>query len=313
MIVKPLIAAGAALAALAASPAWAVTATITPAGVSTWVSANYQDTSSGPVVSNAGAPGSVNPSVSAGPGGGDMDGVTNEALAEARSNLPGTVGTYAHACCWSPAFPPPAVESVAAFARATQVSHWEAQTANPGTASADIDVFAFLDGTLRTMDFAGAGLGDVFSSVSFTMGYDIGSGVQNVFAGMATLDDAGGLSVSGPGTWNSAFSTVNLPDSDKTSTLNYSEFFGALFTVPTNTIFAWVVELESEAYIAGPYELGAVSDFLNTGDFMLSTGTMGVNLADVTPMSAVPLPASGVAMVAGLGLVGIAAYRRQRA
>lgn len=313
MAIKPLIAAGAALAALVSNPAWAVSTIITPAGVSTWVSANYQDTVAGPTAQNAGAPGSVNPSVSAGPGLGDMFGVMDEALAEARSNLPGTIGTYAQACCYSPAFPPPAVESVAAYARATQVTHWEVQTANAGITSADIDVFAFLDGFLRTMDYAGAGLGDVFSSVTFTMGFDIGSGVQNVFTGMATLDDVGGLSASGPGTWATSFSAINLGDNDKTSTVNYSEFFGALFNVPTNTVFAWVVELESEASIVGPYEMGAVSDFLNTGDFTLSTGATGVDLVDVTPTNAVPVPASGVAMAAGLCLAGIVAYRRRQA
>ena len=312
MTVKSLIAAGTALAALASSPVWAF---VTPAGVSTWVSANYQDSTAGPEVSNAGAPGSVNPVVSAGPGLSDMLGVTDEALAEARSNLPGTIGTYAQACCHSAAFPPPSVENVSAFASATQITHWAANTANPSITSADIDVFAFLDGFLQTIDLAGAGPGDVYSSVSFTMGFDIGAGVQNVFTGTATLDDVIGLSASGPGTWATSFRAVNLLDSDKTSNLNYSEFFTALFTVPTNTIFAWVVELESEAYVAGPNELGAVSDFLNTGDFAISSSRPGVILSDVTPTNSVPipLPASGLTMLAGLGLAGFVAYRRRNA
>ena len=282
-------------------------------GVTGVVTAHYETVNNSPPASTAGSPGSVNPVAAAGPGAGNLGGITDEALAEARAVLPGTVGAYAQACCFSPSFPPPAVGSVGAIATASQVTHWEVRSGPTGPATADVDVLAFLDGFLQTADFAGVpAAGLLHSSISMTMGYDIGAGLVNVFSANATLDDVAGLSTNGTATWTASFSAVNIPDTVKTSTMNYSEFFGNAFTIPTNTIFAWVVELEADAYIDGPFELVAVSDFLNTGDFDLTTDDPNVTIHNVTPTSAIPLPGSGFAMAGGLALAGAVFARRRR-
>ena len=276
-------------------------AAIVPSGVALEVIANYEGITSGPIVLSQPAPGSVNHQVFAGPGGTGMYGTTDEASAHARALVPGTVGSYSQACCFSPGFGGGTPASVSAQAKASQVTHWQAQSSS-GATSVDIDVLAFIDGSLKTIDFAGASIGDVYSTVSFTMGYDIGAGVQNVFDVSATLDVVSGLAANGD--WSSSFVTSAIPGG-ASAAVNYNNFYANAFSVQVNTPFAWVVEIETTAFITGPYELGSVADFLNTGGVGLSTDDNGATLQNITPNAVVPVPMPLALLGSAVGVLAI--------
>ncbi|MEQ9059932.1 MAG: hypothetical protein RLW61_11005 [Gammaproteobacteria bacterium] len=312
-IPRPLATIIAAAALCWTGTAPAAVAAATP-GVAATVEAHYQGLSSGPTSASAGNPGSVAPEAVAGPGGGSsvlslqQPGqpevlVYDEAIARARANLPGTIGSYSHAGGYTPSFDPPS--AVTATAQARTLTQWVVTSSDPNVTSVGIDVLAFFDGTLLTYDAAGVAPGDLTASITAAMRADTLSGQLYGFEAEATLDSELGLSASA--NWSGDFLSGSSGfGSVRQSTVDYDAFFDDAFVVNVGETFSWEVVLDTAAYAAGPFELWAVADFYNTAGFELSVDTPGVTLSQVV----VPVPP---ALPLLAGATGLLALRRRRA
>ena len=279
--------------------------TLTPPGSEVSAVAQYQTAVNGPQLASAGQPGNVTSTATAGPGGGVFavaEGVPliDGAEAIARSNLPGTIGSYSQAGGFSPRFAPGATTNVRAESEVRQTTHWIASTSDPTITTAQIDLAAFYDGSLFVASYGGASqTGQVYAGVHASMSTNSSLGSVTWFDADARLDRFGGLSATS--NWASSFTNATVSPSSVTyRTTNYFEVFPNLITVPTNELWSFESVLGTDAFIHGPFENWAVSDFLASGDFDLVISTPGVILTQVT---AVPLPGSlWLFCVAGLGL-----------
>ena len=292
-----------------ASPA----VTLTPPGSEISTYAQYQTAVDGPRLGNAGQPGSVTNTAAAGPGGVAFavdEGVTiiDGAEATARSNLPGTIGSYSHAGGYSPGFASGATKNVRAESEVRQTTHWIANTADPNITTAQINLAAFYDGSLFAASYGGANqVGQVYAGVRASMSTNSSLGNVTWFDANARLDRFGGLSATA--NWLASFTNATVsPFSVSYLTMNYFEVFPSLITVPTNEVWSFESVFGTDAFVHGPFENWAVSDFLASGDFELVISTPGVTLTQVT---AVPLPSSlWLFGIAGLGLAGRLRSRR---
>jgi len=269
--------------------------------------ARYQDNSDGPDVVNN--PANAEAQALVDPFGEAMPPAYDRAEGHAWANLLGGVGSLSRAGGWTPA-QNPLQEDIVANSTAKQVTNWIVTTADPTITTADIDMLMFIDGFLYTGDFAGAGPGNIFGDVSFQANVytSVRGAVNTVFEATARLDSSTGLSTTGP--WGGAFTPglVDSPSSEKRYEVNYSEFFPAAFTVPTNDPFGWEIVLGTEGYAVGPYEMFATVDFLNSGSFELSTSTPGVTFSRIPEPSTLILLGAGLAGLAGLRRKKLAAF-----
>ena len=283
-------------------------------GVSVTTEASYQSLSSGPATSTGGNPGTALSTSRVGPGGGGIGDLGlpghpsvqshDEAIAEGRALLPGTVGSYSHAGGFSPSTAPPG--GVSAKTTARQATQWMATSSDPNVTTVGIDVLAFFDGTLLTGDFAGVGAGDLVARVDASLHADTAAGDLYDFVATAALDDVTGFSASA--NWSGDFtSSVNATGSVRQSTVDFQEFIDDAFFVNVNEVFSWEVVLETSGFAAGPFELWAIADFFNTGGFDLSVDTPGVSLEQV---GVIPIPAALPLFATACALFG-AAHRRR--
>ena len=287
--------------------------TLNPPGSEISSYAQYQTAVDGPRLGSAGQPGSVTTTAAAGPGGTAFpvdEGVTiiDGAEAIARSNLPGTIGSYSHAGGFSPGFAAGATRNVRAESEVRQTTHWIASTADPNITTAQINLAAFYDGSLFAASYGGANqAGQVYAGVHASMSTNSSLGNVTWFDADARLDRFGGLGASA--NWLASFANATVsPSSVSYVTTNYFDVFPNLITVPTNEVWSFESVLGSDAFVHGPFENWAVSDFLASGDFDLEISTPGVTL---TQLTAVPLPGSfWLFGVAGLGLAARARARR---
>ncbi|MCB1890191.1 MAG: hypothetical protein KDH20_21480 [Rhodocyclaceae bacterium] len=252
--------------------------------------------------STDGIPGSALATAAVGPGGSAFSlpvigPVNDESSATARALVPGTVGSRSIAGGFSPSAGPGGATEASSFAR--QVTDWQVVSNDASVTTADIDVLAFFDGTLATLDFAGAPMS---ASVHAEMNVYSAAGMMNVFTADATLSDPLGLS--GSANWIGDFSYSAPSFAAQVATVNYNDFFEDAFTVTVGETFAWEVILSTTATVAGPFEILAGADFLNTGSGGLSVNSPGLTLVQV---SAVPEPPIWLAMLLGLPLL----YRRR--
>ena len=279
--------------------------------------AQYQSDSSGPLDLHHGDPGAATTTASAGPGdsagtiGPGVD-VVDGAIARARSEIDtslatSSVGVYSHAGGYSPGFasPPSTV-------RASSLVHWSLSFivhSLPEITSAQLNAEFGIDGSLLAASFGGAsGVGQVYSTVGASLTTISSLGSINWVDATATLDRFGGLTASGP--WASGF--TNLTSSGASvayAEALYHETYVGLITVPTNEVFQYEVELNSEAFAHGAFENWAVADFFNTATFDLSVTGPGLSLERLP--SAVPLPAPFALLLVPITLLGVAGLKRR--
>ena len=280
--------------------------TLTPPGSEVSTLAQYQTAIDGPHLGSAGQPGNVTDTAAAGPGGSVFavdEGVAliDGAEAIARSNLPGTIGSYSHAGGFSPSFGAGATSNVRAESEVRQTTHWIASTNDPTITTAQINLAAFYDGSLFVASYGGANqVGQVYADVHASMSTNSSLGSTTWFDADARLDRFGGVNASA--NWVASFTNATVsPFSISYVTTNYFDVFPNLITVPTNEMWSFESVLGTDAFVHGPFENWAVSNFLASGDFELVISTPGVTLSEVT---AVPLP-GGIWLfgVAGFGLV----------
>lgn len=254
-----------AVLALVTSPA-AFAVSIPSEGVHADAFARHQDTSDGPVVVNDPANAEAQALVNY---------INDYAESHGRASLLGGVGSF---CELDGAHPSsnPIQRDIVANSTASQVTNWIV-TSDPAVTTADIDLSMFIDGLVaEPSGGAGIGPGENFAEVFFQANVYRSDDVASisVFEATARFDSSTGLSTSGP--WGGAFNG---------GAVDYSEFFPAAFTVPTNENFGLEVILGTACYAVGPYELYAWADFLNTGSFELSTSTSGVTLVRISELT----------------------------
>lgn len=282
----------------------AAVAIVPSQGVNVTTRAEYRGIVDGPQTLIAGNPGSVDINSSAGPGGGGIGSLSvapqnsvdtfDAAIARGRASLPGTIGSYSHAGGFSPSFGT-GTGPVTASADTSSLTRWMATSTDPNITSVAIDVLVFFDGTLLTADFAGAGPGQLFSSVNTRLSSFSANGGLYDLNLSAQLDSAGGLTADSGWSGDFEFGSSQSGNVNQ-ATLNYNQFFNDAFVVNIGEAFSWEVVLNTNAYAEGPFELWAIADFFNTGGFALSVNTPGITLAQVP----VPLPLSLPLFGAGL-------------
>lgn len=286
--------------------------TLSPPGSEVSVAAQYQTAVDGPRLGSAGQPGNVSSTAAAGPGLGAFavdEGVAliDGAEAIARSNLPGTIGSYSHAGGYSPGFAPGATNNVRAESEVRQITHWIANTSDPTITTAQINLAAFYDGSLFVASYGGASqVGQVYADVHASMATNSSLGSVTWFDANARLDRFGGVSASA--NWTASFTNATVSPSSVTYvTTNYFDVFPNLITIPTNEVWSFESVLGSDAFVHGAFENWAISNFLASGDFDLVISTPGVTLTQVT---AVPVP--GSLWLFGIAAVGLVARLRNR-
>jgi hypothetical protein len=279
--------------------------------------ATYQADTSGVQTQFHGDPGAASVSANAGPGASaftlDQGGeVFDGAIARARSELDSSlqassVGVYSHAGGYSPGFasPPNGVE-------ASSSVRWMLNFivhSLPEITTAQLNAELGIDGSLVAAAFGGAsGVGQVYASVGVRLGTISSLGTDTWIDASATLDRFGGLSVSGP--WASGFNLMTPPGSSAAyAEALYNETYIGLVTVPTNEVFTYEIELNSEAFVHGAFENWAVADFFNTATFDLSVSTPGLSLERLP--AAVPLPAPVGMLLVSIAVLGIRGARRR--
>ena len=279
--------------------------TLTPPGSEVSASAQYQMLTDGPHLGSAAQPGNVTRTAAAGPGGAAFavdEGVAliDGAEAIARSNLPGTIGSYSHAGGFSPGFGAGATSDVRAESEVRQTTHWLASTNDPSITTAQINLAAFYDGSLFAASFGGANLvGQVYAGVHASMSTNSSLGTTTWFDADARLDRFGGVNASA--NWAASFINATVsPFAVSYVTTNYFEVFPNLITIPTNEVWSFESVFGTDAFVYAPFENWSVSNFLASGDFDLVISTPGVTLSQVT----VPLP-GGIWLfgAAGAGLL----------
>ncbi|MGE0383216.1 MAG: hypothetical protein AB7Q97_00700 [Gammaproteobacteria bacterium] len=272
--------------------------------------ASYGSASDGPDSHVHGDPGSATAGADAGPGGYAFtvdEGVDlyDGASARARSSLvsalkQSSVGSYSHAGGYSPGFAPP-LNRVEANSTATLnlsfIVHAPAEITQ-----AQLTLELGLDGSLLAASYGGASQpGQVYAGVAMSVDTQSSLGNVNWFDASAELDRFGGLTTSGP--WAAAFANAtSSPFAVSYVTADYNQEFIDLVTVPTNEVFTYVATLSTWAYVHGPFENWAVSDFFNTGTFDLTVTTPGLVLERLP--AAVPLPPAFMLLAAPLAALG---------
>ena len=303
----------AALALSVSSATHAAVATVATVSAS----AQYQSDSSGTQVLHHDDPGAATTNASAGPG--DSAGTVNPgvdvfdgAIARARSEIDtslatSSIGVYSHAGGYSPGFaaPPSTVG-------ASSLVHWSLSFivhSLPEITTAQLNAEFGIDGSLLAASFGGASqVGQVYSSVGAQLSTVSSLGATTWVDATATLDRFGGLSVSGP--WASGFTNLTTGGSSVAyAEALYHETYVGLITVPTNEVFQYEIELNSEAFAHGAFENWAVTDFFNTATFDLSVVGPGLSLERLP--SAVPLPAPFALLLLPLTLLGAAGLKRR--
>ena len=308
-------------ALLAAAVALCVGTTAQAAAVATsatvTASATYQADASGKHTQFHADPGEASVRANAGPGDSAFTldpgtEVFDGAIARARSALDSSlndssVGVYSHAGGYSPGFASPPD-----FVEASSSVRWTLSFivhSLPEITTAQLNAELGVDGSLVAAAFGGAhSVGDVYASVGVRLGTVSSLGANTWIDASATLDRFGGLTVTGP--WASGFSLLTpVGSSAAYAEALYNETYIGLVTVPTNEVFTYEIELNSDAFVLGPFENWAVADFFNTATFDLSVSTPGLSLERVP--SAVPLPAPVGMLLVCVALLGTRGARRR--
>ena len=235
------------------------------------------------------------------------------ARGEARATTAGALGSFSQA---------EAAGGDRAPTQASASAKWSANFTTSGNnpnAAIDIDFDFNVDGLLSYMNNnSGASTNDIAAGVTVTLLALNNSGTAPLFNGTARLatvdnDQAPNLSLSGD--WGDLDRRDDFVFSDPCSRFTCSVEVNTDLTltdavfVDFSEVFAITLELSTDAFVFAGFETGALADFLNTAEVLLSTSTPGVDVEFVpsAPPTAVPTPSA--LWLFSLGLVGLIAFQ----